>query len=96
MSPDAPSLLLIVIDTLRRDHLSAYGYERLTSPAIDALAARGLGPDSVAGVFARSLKGFKASAADADALRALLDDLVTMTAANCDAPTSARTAASGG
>lgn len=66
------------------------------APYADALAARGLGPDSVAGVFARSLKGFKASAADADALRALLDDLVTMTAANCDAPNGAHTTASGG
>jgi arylsulfatase A-like enzyme len=30
------------IDTLRWDHLGAYGYERDTSPAIDALAAQGL------------------------------------------------------
>ena len=27
---------------LRRDHLSLYGYERTTSPFIDALAAEGL------------------------------------------------------
>lgn len=32
---------LIVIDTLRADHLGAYGHERPTSPAIDALARRG-------------------------------------------------------
>lgn len=35
------NLLLISIDTLRADHLSVYGYERPTSPAIDQLARRG-------------------------------------------------------
>jgi len=36
--PDAPPrhVLLISIDTLRPDHLSLYGYERETSPRIDA------------------------------------------------------------
>jgi len=34
-----PSLLLVTIDTTRVDHLGAYGYERATSPSIDALAA---------------------------------------------------------
>lgn len=36
-----PSLLFICVDTLRADRLSCYGAEQLTSPAIDALAARG-------------------------------------------------------
>jgi arylsulfatase A-like enzyme len=41
--PDqAPDIVLVVIDTLRADHLGVYGYERATSPAIDALAAEGL------------------------------------------------------
>jgi arylsulfatase A-like enzyme len=35
------NILLITIDTLRADHLSAYGYERPTSPSIDAVAAEG-------------------------------------------------------
>jgi arylsulfatase A-like enzyme len=35
------SILLITIDTLRADHLGAYGYRRATSPHIDALAGRG-------------------------------------------------------
>ena len=35
------NVLLITIDTLRADHLGAYGYRRATSPRIDALAARG-------------------------------------------------------
>ena len=34
-------VLLITIDTLRADHLGAYGYGRATSPHIDALARRG-------------------------------------------------------
>ena len=40
-SPERPSVLLIVVDTLRADHLGTYGYERATSPAIDAWATRG-------------------------------------------------------
>jgi arylsulfatase A-like enzyme len=39
--PDAPSVLLIVVDTLRADHVGAYG-GRAATPAIDALAAEGL------------------------------------------------------
>ena len=37
----APNLLLITLDTLRADHLSAYGYERHTSPNIDRLSQGG-------------------------------------------------------
>ncbi len=35
------NVLLIIIDTLRADHLSCYGYERETSPNIDSLANTG-------------------------------------------------------
>lgn len=35
-------VLLIVIDTLRADHLSCYGYWRETSPNIDGMARRGV------------------------------------------------------
>jgi len=38
-APEPDNLLVIVVDTLRRDHLGTYGYDRNTSPAIDALAA---------------------------------------------------------
>lgn len=37
-----PNVLFISIDTLRPDHLGCYGYERPTSPNIDALAERGV------------------------------------------------------
>ena len=37
-----PDVVLIIIDTLRADRLGAYGAERDTSPAIDALAASGV------------------------------------------------------
>ena len=35
-------IVLISIDTLRADHLPAYGYRGVTTPAIDALAADGV------------------------------------------------------
>ncbi len=41
-NPETPNIVLIVMDTLRADRLSSYGYHRETSPNIDALAARGL------------------------------------------------------
>ncbi|OQY66867.1 MAG: hypothetical protein B6D46_09030 [Polyangiaceae bacterium UTPRO1] len=36
-----PDIVLIVIDTLRADHLGAYGYARAQTPRLDALAAAG-------------------------------------------------------
>jgi len=40
--PGTPNILLISIDSLRRDHVSAYGYPRSTTPRIDALAQQGV------------------------------------------------------
>jgi arylsulfatase A-like enzyme len=40
--PPADNLLLIVIDTLRADHLGAWGYPHPTSPRLDALARGGV------------------------------------------------------
>ena len=37
-----PNVLLIVIDTLRPDHLSRFGYPRRTSPFIDWLSSQGV------------------------------------------------------
>lgn len=39
---DAPNIVMIVVDALRRDHLGAYGYQRPTSPTMDALAGEGV------------------------------------------------------
>lgn len=38
----APGVLVIVVDSLRADHLSAYGYDRETSPFLDELAREGV------------------------------------------------------
>jgi arylsulfatase A-like enzyme len=40
--PERPSILLVSLDTLRRDHVGAYGDSRGLTPALDALAAEGL------------------------------------------------------
>ncbi len=37
-----PNIVLILIDTLRRDHLPFYGYSKPTAPFLSELAARGL------------------------------------------------------
>lgn len=36
-----PNIILLVIDSLRPDHLGSYGYAQNTSPNLDALAAKG-------------------------------------------------------
>lgn len=40
--PDRPNILLILVDTLRADHVGCYGYGRPTTPAIDSVAAEGV------------------------------------------------------
>jgi arylsulfatase A-like enzyme len=40
-APKKPNVLLILIDTLRADHLGCYGYERPTSPNIDRFSSTG-------------------------------------------------------
>src|SRR5436190_1170706 len=46
-APKRPNLLLITIDTLRADHVGAYGATNGATPAIDALAAEGVRFDQV-------------------------------------------------
>jgi arylsulfatase A-like enzyme len=36
-----PNIILMVLDTVRADHVSCYGYSRHTTPNIDAIATRG-------------------------------------------------------
>ena len=40
--PGSPNVLVIVVDTLRADHLSSYGYMRQTTPNLDNLARGGV------------------------------------------------------
>ena len=42
VSPDGAPIILVSIDTLRADHLPAYGYQKVRTPNIDALAADGV------------------------------------------------------
>jgi arylsulfatase A-like enzyme/Flp pilus assembly protein TadD len=41
-APVSGPIIVISIDTLRADHLPAYGYKKLKTPAIDSLAANGV------------------------------------------------------
>ena len=41
LESERPNIVLISVDTLRPDHLGAYGYARNTSPRIDRLASGG-------------------------------------------------------
>jgi arylsulfatase A-like enzyme len=38
---ERPDVLLVILDTVRADHLSSYGYARPTTPHLDRLAAEG-------------------------------------------------------
>jgi signal transduction histidine kinase/arylsulfatase A-like enzyme len=40
--PRRPNVLMITVSSLRADHVGAYGYEKARTPAIDALARRGV------------------------------------------------------
>jgi arylsulfatase A-like enzyme len=42
LTPGVPNVLVIVVDTLRADHVSSYGYSRPTSPNFDRLAQQGV------------------------------------------------------
>src|SRR5215467_5230993 len=37
-----PNVFLITVDTLRADHVHCYGYDKIQTPALDALAADGV------------------------------------------------------
>ena len=40
--PRSPDIVLITVESLRADHVGAYGYDRDTTPALDALAGEGI------------------------------------------------------
>ena len=39
---EGPSVLLIIVDTLRADHLSCYGYDAIDTPSLEKLASDGI------------------------------------------------------
>src|SRR5262245_41619225 len=41
-APTRPNVLLVIISGLRADHVSSYGYRRVTTPAVDSLATTGV------------------------------------------------------
>ncbi len=41
-SAGAPNVVMVILDTVRADHLSAYGYERKTTPYLEKLATEGI------------------------------------------------------
>jgi arylsulfatase A-like enzyme len=45
-NPDAPNILVISIDTLRKDHLSYYGYDKVETPNIDGFLKSGTSFDN--------------------------------------------------
>jgi len=42
VGPEAPNIIVVLVDTLRADHLSCYDYRRKTSPRLDAFARRSI------------------------------------------------------
>ncbi|MEX0832564.1 MAG: sulfatase [Actinomycetota bacterium] len=44
---DLPNIVMVVLDTARWDRFGCYGYERPTTPAVDALAEEGLRVDTM-------------------------------------------------
>jgi len=53
-----PNILMLAVDSLRRDHLSCYGYHRLTSPHLDQLAARGVLFENVFSAYVPTTPGY--------------------------------------
>ncbi|MFW6086043.1 MAG: sulfatase-like hydrolase/transferase, partial [Myxococcota bacterium] len=58
---DRPNILLVTIDALRADHLGSYGYDRATSPHMDAFAERATRFTSVTAQSSRSIRSLPAT-----------------------------------
>jgi len=54
-SPVAPNVVMIVVDTLRADHMSLYGYGRATTPTLDRLAQESIVFDNASTVMSHTL-----------------------------------------
>jgi arylsulfatase len=42
VAPSSPNIIVVMVDTLRADHMSLYGYERSTTPFIDRFASEAM------------------------------------------------------
>ncbi len=42
VAPSPPNIIVVMVDTLRADHMSLYGYERPTTPFIDTFASEAM------------------------------------------------------
>src|SRR6185295_5721141 len=62
----AKGVVLVSIDTLRRDHVGAYGYARPTTPRLDALGAQGLVLDDAVSTSSWTLPGHLSMLSGAD------------------------------
>ncbi|HEV2387109.1 MAG TPA: sulfatase [Candidatus Acidoferrales bacterium] len=79
ISPAAPNVLLVIVDTLRADRLSGYGYGRSTSPNIDRLAREGVAFDAAIAVSSWTLPSHASMMTgvypDADGVETVSDQL---------------------
>jgi arylsulfatase A-like enzyme len=74
----APDVILITADTLRADHLGAYGYFRATSPAIDRLSRESVQFDNAYAPMAMTLPSHLSLMTAANPVRhGILSNLVT-------------------
>ncbi|MCP4230477.1 MAG: sulfatase [bacterium] len=84
-NPDAPNLLVISIDTLRKDHISYYGYDKIETPNIDAFLEGATTFDNAycssswtLPSFASFLTGYQPSVCKVDTTRRMSDDMITI------------------
>ena len=84
-APDAPNIVLLILDTVRASSLSLYGYTRHTTPVLDALAGEATVFDAAFSVapwtapsHASMMTGLWASQAGADYLNPMHDTLTTV------------------
>jgi len=76
LEPGRPlGAVVFLLDTVRRDHVSSYGYERPTTPAIDALAREGVLFEQVASYSTWTLPSVAAILAGDFPSRVFDDDL---------------------
>ncbi|MBP2681431.1 MAG: sulfatase [Candidatus Krumholzibacteriota bacterium] len=87
--PSGPNVVFVLLDALRADHVSAYGYPRQTTPVIDSLAREGVlfrnarshgnrTIISVPSIFTSLYPSFHGTVGRGDKVRALGDEYTTI------------------